>query len=162
MSSAERQRLYDDVSQALRLMSAMTVLHSQAVAGRAGIHSTDMETLDILNVLGAMTAGRLGEMTGLTSGAVTRLVDRLERHGLAHRQADPSDRRRVIIVPDREEGQRRLFPYFEPLLATMEALFGKFSDDELRLVARFLEEANALVRDNTARLELHGDAPETC
>ena len=87
------------LDQALRDTSAQSVLFSQAVADRVGISPTDLETLDILVRSGPMTAGRLAELTGLTTGAITGLVDRLERRGYAHREPHPTDRRSVIVQP---------------------------------------------------------------
>ena len=81
------------LDQALRATSAQSVLFSQAVADRVGISATDLETLDILVRSGPLTAGRLAELTGLTTGAITGLVDRLERRGYAHREPHPTDRR---------------------------------------------------------------------
>lgn len=134
-------------------MNSASVLHSQGIASHTGIHSTDIETLDILNVLGPMSASQLGDLTGLTSGAVTRLVDRLERLGLASRTPDPDDRRKVIIVPDEVAGAERLLPLFLPLLDGAERLLSGYTEAELTLIVRFMQEFTDLVRRDTARLE---------
>lgn len=152
MSTAKREELHTAVERELRLMNSASVLHSQSIANHAGIHSTDIETLDILNVLGPMPAGRLGELTGLTSGAVTRLVDRLEQLGLARRVPDPADRRRVIVTPTLGRVAKRLMPLFMPLRADMEELLDGYSDKELELVLRFMRETTGLVRRHTSRL----------
>jgi DNA-binding MarR family transcriptional regulator len=69
----------------------------QAIADRLGMNRTDMRCVDLIDQAGGMTAGELAKAAGLTSGAVTAVVDRLEKAGMARRVADPSDRRRVRI-----------------------------------------------------------------
>src|SRR5260370_19239740 len=75
---------------AMRDVSGQGVLYSQAVAERLGMNSTDLECLDHIS-RGPLTAGRLAELTGLTTGAITGVIDRLERAGLARRQRHPCD-----------------------------------------------------------------------
>src|SRR5262245_58816371 len=98
-SGHSRAALEAALELALRETSAQTVLFSQAVADHVGLNATDLEALDLLVRHGAMTAGRLAELTGLTTGAVTGLVDRLERRGYVRREAHPSDRRSVVVRP---------------------------------------------------------------
>ena len=76
------------------------------------MNPTDLESLDILARHGPMTAGRLAEMTGLTTGAITGLVDRLERRGYARREPHPTDRRSVIVQPLIENAERDLGPSY--------------------------------------------------
>jgi DNA-binding MarR family transcriptional regulator len=75
------------------------VLHGQASAEATGLHTTDLYALSALSLAGSLTSGELSERTGLTTGATTRLIDRLERGGHVRRVADPADRRRVVIEP---------------------------------------------------------------
>uniref|UniRef100_UPI0013D5678B MarR family transcriptional regulator n=1 Tax=Klebsiella pneumoniae TaxID=573 RepID=UPI0013D5678B len=76
---------------------AMGVIFSQTVASRVGISSSDLECMDFLNLESRVTAGRLAEVTGLTTGAITGVIDRLEKAGLVRRERDDSDRRKVFI-----------------------------------------------------------------
>ena len=78
-------------------MSIETIMFHQAVADVLGLHITDHKCLDLLHRFGAMPAGRLGELTGLTTGAVTGIIDRLEQAGYARRANDPKDRCRTIV-----------------------------------------------------------------
>ncbi|MFG2048267.1 MarR family winged helix-turn-helix transcriptional regulator [Micromonospora sp. NPDC048935] len=73
--------------------------HTQAAADAAGLHTTDWAALSVLNLAGRLASGELAERTGLTTGATTRLIDRLERAGHVRRTADPADRRRVLVEP---------------------------------------------------------------
>src|SRR5260221_13536695 len=85
-----RRELEAALNAAMRDVSGQGVLYSQAVAGRLGMNSTDLECLDHIS-RGPVTAGRLAELTGLTTGAITGVIDRLERARLARRERDPCD-----------------------------------------------------------------------
>src|SRR6476661_1776117 len=93
----------DDVLRSLRRVNLQGSFFGQTVAIRFGLSESDIETLEALIDMGATTAGRLAELTGLTSGAVTRVIDRLEQAGFVRRVPDPADRRRVIVelIPEK-------------------------------------------------------------
>ena len=114
------------------------MLNSQVSADAAGLGPTDVYTLNLLASAGPLTAGQLAERTRLTTGAVTRLIDRLERAGHVRRLPDPVDRRRVhvAIEPDRgtvfdalpEPARRRLSQIFDSFPAEQrEVLFAFFA-----------------------------------
>jgi len=75
------------------------VLHGQATAQALGMHATDLYALSALQFAGRLTSGEIAERTGLTTGAATRLIDRLESKGLVRRIVDPADRRKVVVEP---------------------------------------------------------------
>jgi DNA-binding MarR family transcriptional regulator len=135
----------------MRLMSSFDSLFSHAVAERAGMHSTDIETMDLLNVLGPMTAGQLSQMTGLSSGATTRLTDRLVRAGFVRRVPDEIDRRRVHIEPIGENLQA-IGEMYGPLAEGLGRVWAAFSDEDLAVILRFVRESNAVVAAENARL----------
>ena len=83
----------------------------QAVADYLGINRTDARCLDIIERLGGVTAGRLARESGLSTGAVTTVLDRLERAGYARRTSDPDDRRRVLVemTPAAREANEELY-----------------------------------------------------
>jgi DNA-binding MarR family transcriptional regulator len=134
-----------------RTGSALLVLQSHLLADHIGISSTDLECLDILDLHGPITAGRLAELTGLATGSVTALVDRMERAGWVRRARDPRDRRRVIItlVP---EQVRVVFPHFAPLARAMAELLARYSDDELALIVDFTARRNRVLSEENTRL----------
>ncbi|HEU0115859.1 MAG TPA: MarR family transcriptional regulator [Thermomicrobiales bacterium] len=146
---AELVRALDD---AMRVMSGQAVLLSQAVADRADMHPTDLEALDLLIREGPMPAGRLAARTGLTTGAVTGLVDRLERHGYARRVADPADRRRVIVAPDVERTEADLAPAYDGLRQAMAELCARYTDAELTAILDFMRRGTAIGEAHVARL----------
>src|SRR6266513_4273631 len=93
-----RAALMEELEHAMRRSSAQGVIFGQTVADSAGVSSSDLECLDFLNLEGRVTAGRLAEVTGLTTGAITGVVDRLEKAGLVRRERDADDRRKVFIA----------------------------------------------------------------
>ena len=104
-----------------------------------GLNPTDLGALCLLLLHGPAPAGRLAELTGLTTGAVTAVIDRLEKGGFVHRAVDPADRRKVIVTPDAERVDRDVFPHFPSLQrARVEAFYDDFSIAELSLITEFL------------------------
>ena len=135
----KRQQLEAALNTAMRDASGQGVLYSQSVAGRLGMNSTDLECLDHI-LRGPVTAGRLAELTGLTTGAITGVIDRLERIGLARRESDPDDRRKTVVraLPTVLE---RIAPLFEPMERAAMGVLSKYRDDELALILNFLTRA---------------------
>ena len=121
---ARRDELVAAILRATADVAARRTAHGQAVAERQGLAAADVEVLTALSIEGAMTVGAIGELTGLTTGATTRMVDRLEQAGFVRRVADPADRRRVIVEPagDRASAVVRAFEPVE--LAARQALAG--------------------------------------
>jgi DNA-binding MarR family transcriptional regulator len=104
----------------------------EAVADVLGLHITDHKCLDYIHRFGAMPAGKLAELTGLTTGAVTGIIDRLEKAGYARRANDPKDRRRTIVEPTRNKKlDRKIESIFMPLHERIHALLSSCSDSEL-------------------------------
>jgi DNA-binding MarR family transcriptional regulator len=134
-----RRELEAALNAAMRDVSGQGVLYSQAVADRLGVNSTDLECLDHIS-RGPLTAGRLAELTGLTSGAITGVIDRLERIGLARRERDATDRRKILVraLPAVSE---RVGPLFAPMERAAMAMLSKYRDDELALLLDFLTAA---------------------
>jgi DNA-binding MarR family transcriptional regulator len=141
------------LSQLLREASANSLLYSEAVAARLGINSTDLECLDLLGRGGPMTAGALAEAAGLTSGAVTGVVDRLEAAGFAERRADPLDRRKVVVC-GAASAEARIAPLFEPMERAIFEALGSFDEPELKILLTFLGDA---VKLSSAALKQLGE-----
>src|SRR3954451_5517016 len=122
-----RAALMQELESAMRRSSGQGVIFGQAVAERAGISSSDLECLDFLNLEGRVTAGRLAEVTGLTTGAITGVVDRLEKAGLVRRERDADDRRKVFIttVP---ENVAQIGRFYVPMQAAMQKLWSTYTD----------------------------------
>ena len=134
--SKARAALLEELEHAVRRSSALGVIFGQTVASHAGISSSDLECLDFLNLEGRVTAGRLAEVTGLTTGAITGVVDRLEKAGFVRRARDDSDRRKVFIeiVP---ENIAKVGRFYEHLQRSMQQVWSSYSDAELKVLLRF-------------------------
>lgn len=157
MDNDQSTDLLQRVTREMRLMSSFDALFSHAVAERVGMHNTDIETLDLLNVLGPMTAGQLSASTGLSSGATTRLIDRLERAGFVRRVPDEADRRRVFIQPIYER-MASVAGLYRPMADRLAKVWSEFSDDELEVVLRFARESNAAVAEANAELRSNAES----
>jgi DNA-binding MarR family transcriptional regulator len=130
--AVEREEIIQAIIDKRRQMSTETIMFHQAVADTLGLHVTDHKCLDLMRYYGAMPAGRLGELTGLTTGAVTGVIDRLEKAGYVKRANDPKDRRRTIVEPTRNKKlEGKLEAIFSPLHERMRSQLSLYSDSEL-------------------------------
>jgi DNA-binding MarR family transcriptional regulator len=141
-----------ELEHAMRKSSAQGTIFAQAVAERAGVSSSDMDCIDFLNVEGSMTAGRLAELTGLTTGAITGVVDRMEKAGLVRRERDSEDRRKVFIVPVAERVVE-IGRFYEPMQRAMHKLWDTYTDAELKLLLRFANQGYKAVLAATEELK---------
>ena len=135
----------------IREMSTQAVVLSQVIADRLGMNPTDLECLGVISAEGSLTAGRLADLTGLTTGAITGVVDRLEKSGYVQRENDPTDRRRVIIRALAERQQDLQEPFAGVMNATLE-LLTRYDPAQLATIRDFIVEANAVGRSQIARL----------
>jgi DNA-binding MarR family transcriptional regulator len=147
-----RGELLAAIGDEMRKLVAEIVLFNQAVADRIGLNPTDLQCLNLLHEAGPLTAGRLAELSGLTTGAITGVVDRLERAGYARRAPDPGDRRRVIVEPLMEQAAREIGPLYAALARATGELSARYSDAELAAILDFITRAHPLNREETARL----------
>ena len=147
----DRESSVDAVLRKLRRVNLEGSLFGQRVAIRFGLSESDIEALETLIDTGASTAGALGDLMGLTSGAITRLIDRLEQSGYVRRAPDPADRRRVIIevVPDRVSAVKQLL---DTIRDRESAELGTFSESELRTINDFLTRMADVARTESTRL----------
>jgi DNA-binding MarR family transcriptional regulator len=134
------------VDKRIREMAAQTVVTSQIVAGHFGLHTTDLRVLDIVYMRGRVTAGDLAKATGLTSGSVTALIDRLANAGYVERQDDDTDRRKVWVC-SRNDAIEPIKEVFMPSQARMFELWSKFKATELDVIADFLGRTTLLAAE---------------
>ena len=143
----EREEIIRYIVEKFKEMSMETILFHQAVADVLGLHITDHKCLDLIHRFGAMPAGRLGELTGLTTGAVTGIIDRLEKAGYARRTNDPKDRRRTIVEPIRNRKlERNMEMIFMPLHERMHKVLSSYADNQLvfllEAMTKFIEQTH--------------------
>jgi DNA-binding MarR family transcriptional regulator len=151
-SKLKRKELIDGINVAGRFMSTATVIFHQAVAENAGLSGADHKYIDILMREGNMTAGRLAELTGLTTGAITGVIDRMEKGGLVKRQNDPNDRRKVLIVPQVEKVMEKM-AVFKDLEEDLTKYYDKFSDEALEIIRVYLNDMNNFFTEQTRKLK---------
>ncbi len=133
-------------------IAAVVVFH-ELVGQCLGLSATDRKCLDLLS-RGPVTAGEIAAFTGLTTGAVTGIIDRLAKAGYAERVNDPQDRRRVLVARKANSRLDELLPaIFGPLGEDMAAVTSKFNQSEQLVIAAFLVQTRDAILANTARVE---------
>ncbi len=135
-----------------RELNSRAIMFHHAVGERMGLSATEHKAADILRRFGPMTAGELAEQTGLTTGAVTGLVDRLEREGFVKREHDKSDRRRVIIKPIARGKFDEVQTLFSPLRDEMGKIFAEYGTREKQAIADFALRAAEVFKEETDRM----------
>lgn len=152
MPHASKDALVRQVGLAVRRMGAQSVLSSAAIAKHFGLHTTDLEVLDLIFIGKTVSAGELANATGLTSGSITALVDRLVAKGYVTRHEDPKDRRRTLIRVNRR-ATAPIEAVYAPRQRAMFELWSGFADDELWLIADFLTRSTDLLIRCTEQID---------
>lgn len=146
-----RTRAFEALASAVRENSTATVLFHTAIAARVGLSASDMKTLELITRLGPLTAGQIGEQTGLASASVTALIDRLENKGFVQRVRDPEDGRRVIVQPV-PAALARIDAAFAGLSPSLGETLATYTTEQLEFLAEFLGEATRYVHAEIARM----------
>jgi DNA-binding MarR family transcriptional regulator len=134
-------------------LSTATILFHAAVADRMGVSVTDAKCRSLLLQLGPMTAGDLALRLGLTTGAVTGVIDRLERARLVRRVADPNDRRRVVVeLAANRKRDQAIARLFEPMGKRVVALTAGYSEKQRATLFEFMSRACEILEEETTRL----------
>jgi DNA-binding MarR family transcriptional regulator len=148
----DRDHLLDAFNHQAQLLAATVVLFEQAAADRLGLHVAHLHCANLLRLTGPMTAGQIAELTGLTTGSVTSMVDRLERAGYVRRESDPHDRRRVVVQADAEAMERDIGPLYASLAEATVQLLNGYSDEGLAFLVEHLTRNNALMLEEAVKL----------
>jgi DNA-binding MarR family transcriptional regulator len=150
--SSNKRKVFEELIYEVRRSQNATDRFDQAVADAIGINRTDLRCLDVIQREWPVAAGRLAEQTGLTTGAITTVLDRLERAGYARRVRDPNDRRRVLVepTPDALEGAGDLYAEH---IALSERSYQRYTEKELALLLEWVREGRELNEREAARLE---------
>jgi DNA-binding MarR family transcriptional regulator len=138
-TSENRQALLDAVALQMKEVTGLSVLYSQAMASRLGINSTDLECLGLVAFGPGATAGALAERTGLATGSITTVIDRLERAGFVQRRRDDADRRKVVVVATPAMKRRADAPG-APMRKVVNDVLSRYEDDQLQFLIRVLGE----------------------
>jgi DNA-binding MarR family transcriptional regulator len=159
--SKNREELLRKLEVENRRSTTGAVLLLQAVTQRSGMNLTDLQCINILTSTGPITAGQLAETMGLTTGAVTGVINRMERMGYARREKDPDDGRRVVIRPVPEELERvgaDVFGSYER--RALDALVSEYDERDLAVIVDFMQKSSALTEEEIARIRAASEGDE--
>jgi DNA-binding MarR family transcriptional regulator len=150
--SRRKQKLFEELLWEVRASQSATDRFDQAVADSVGLNRTDMRLVDLLDREGRLTAGELAAGTGLTTGAITTAIDRLERAGYARRVRDSDDRRRVYVelTDDFRSGAAG---YYSDHARRAEMLYHHYTEDQLELLLGFVKGGREFNESKAAELE---------
>ncbi len=138
----------------LRQLTSLGASFYRAAAARIGMTVTDLQVIDLLESTGPLTAGQLADLTGLTTGAITGMLNRLEEAGFVCRERDPNDGRRVIVRLARgRDEQHQIGPMFASLETAWNELASDYDEKQIAFLVEFLKRSNALSRKEIMRLQ---------
>jgi len=143
-ASPERQRLYLELGTEVRASQRATDIVDDLVAELLGVNRTDARCLDILDERGSMSAGDLAEASRLSTGAITAVVDRLERAGYVRRVHDPSDRRRVLVEPTEKAYDAAMELMVLPMAERTKPLARRYTEEQLHTFIEFTREGRQI------------------
>ncbi|MFY1047735.1 MarR family winged helix-turn-helix transcriptional regulator [Chryseobacterium sp. GP-SGM7] len=152
MSKKQTDNIADKFRIVSRQYSDASIFMHEAIAQKAGLSGTDHKYLGLILQHKELTAGDISKLTGLTTGAVTGLIDRLEKKKLLKRQFTKDDRRKVIIIPSVENSMKLLQPIFSGLQQKTADLIASFSEKEILIIERYFTEATNIMKDITNNL----------
>jgi DNA-binding MarR family transcriptional regulator len=142
MSNRKRAKLFQSLIGETRRFIANAVLTNQHFADRLGVNSTDYQVLNLLDLRGSATPGQLAQLTGLTTGGVTVVLDRLEKGGFIRRERNPGDRRSLVVRPVIAM-RRRIYPLYKSIIAGMQRIVSVYDDRQLATIVEFFIRANS-------------------
>src|SRR5687768_12203455 len=154
--SRHRKELFEELTTAFRHYQRAIDAHDEAASALMGVNRTDARVLDLLQEHQRLSAGEIASVAGLSSGAVTGVLDRMERAGYLRRVADATDRRRVLVeaTPKLHQTAQEIFG---GIAARGDKLLSTYSDDELALMARAVRGVTEVTDEYAA--ELRARAP---
>jgi DNA-binding MarR family transcriptional regulator len=151
-SKPDRTQLIETVAREGRNMGTRMLLFHSVVAERLGLNPSDHKCAEfVFNEPAGMTPGRLAELTGLSTGAITGVVDRLERAGFVRRAHDPLDRRRVLIEATPERAPN-VEPYFLPMFEAVLEVCSHYDDREVEVIADYMRRMGEAVEKLRSRM----------
>ena len=152
-SQEKRAEVLGELARELRQFTGLGASFFRAAAARIGMTVTDMQVIDLLDSTGPSTAGQLADLTGLTTGAITGMLNRLEEAGLVLRERDKSDGRRVIVRLVRGKDQmHEISSIFDSLGKAWDDMASHYDDEQLAFLLEFLKRSNAMSRKEIVRL----------
>ncbi|MDM5220000.1 MarR family transcriptional regulator [Peribacillus sp. NJ11] len=153
MSSDNRVNaaLLESLTHRLQRYGMRSVLFQQNMAHKIGVSHTDLKSAEILNETGPITAGELSKITGLSTGSVTALINRLEKSGYVKRERDQLDGRRVMIAPIPKR-QEQIKSHYQSLSMATKELCSAYNEQELILINQFVEDITKIMDKENDKL----------
>lgn len=153
MSSDNRvnSALLESLTHRLQRYGMRSVLFQQNMAQKIGVSHTDLKSAEILNETGPITAGELSKITGLSTGSVTALINRLEKSGYVKRERDQLDGRKVMIMPIPER-QEQIKSHYQSLSMATKELCSAYNEQDLILINQFVEEITKIMDKENNKL----------
>ena len=139
--TSSRDELTGEIQQRMIRFIAGVILYNHAVSAQVGLGASDSQFMTLLQTYGPLTPRQLAEHTGLTSGTITGVIDRLESHGFVTREPDPADRRKVVVTPSVQAIQDKLVPLYAEQGDRMQSVLASRSVAELRVISDFLADS---------------------
>lgn len=152
MGNKQKDGIVNKFRAASRQYSDASIFMHEAIARKAGLSGSDHKYLGLILQHKELTAGDISKLTGLTTGAVTGLIDRLEKKKLLKRQFTKDDRRKVMIIPNAENSMKLLQPIFSDLHERSTNLIAAFSEKEIQIIERYFTEATTIMKEITDNL----------
>ncbi len=158
MAPSRKAELIKDIIVAVQDEQTQQTFLSNAIADRLGLTSSELEVMGTLVARGPLSAGDIARRTGLTSGAVTRLIDRLVERGSVHRLADPEDRRRVLVecTPNAKSVCQ---PFYGPIEKEGTALLEELNEKQLEVILEYLRTSYEFSKRHTERISAMPERP---
>jgi DNA-binding MarR family transcriptional regulator len=153
-SQEKSTKLPEELTRELRQFTGLAASFFRAAAARLSLTVTDLQVMDILESSGPSTAGQLADLTGLTTGATTGMLNRMEEAGLVRRERDPNDGRRVIVRLETGKDEiHKIGPIFDSLGKAWDELASDYDDEQIAFLLEFLKRSNAMSRKEIIRLQ---------
>ncbi|MHB8599277.1 MAG: MarR family winged helix-turn-helix transcriptional regulator [Ktedonobacteraceae bacterium] len=157
MSSGSQEKQVEvrgELARELRQFTGLGASFFRAAAARIGMAVTDIQVMDILDLTGETSAGQLADLTGLTTGAITRILDRLEEARLVRRERDPNDGRKVIVrLASGKDEMHKVRSILDSVGKAWDEMESRYDDEQIAFLLEFLKHSNALSRQELVRLQ---------
>jgi DNA-binding MarR family transcriptional regulator len=147
------QTLADELSEEIQRSGTLTVLHTNAVAIKVGLSATEFEAFDVIRRMQPVTAGKLSLYCGLTTGAITGIIDRLERAHCVRRVSDPTDRRRVLLEPlVNRDMMEKVERSYQPIHDEFHAIVAGYTPEQIEFLIETFKVMNNMTEKVITRI----------
>jgi DNA-binding MarR family transcriptional regulator len=150
-SEKNKDQLVYELMTAVRKLTRSSLMLQYAIAEKMKLNATDAECIDFLMEMGPSTAGELAKVTRLTTGAITNVIDRLEKAGFVKRENDPNDRRKVIIryIPKKHAKTKQ---YYDAMAADVYQLLSGYNEPKLKSILRYSDSLTVIFQKHAEKI----------